>query len=210
MRGLFKNNYQLLHFNNSLFSLLNSSLFFNSNFFLKQFKISFYLKAFFHPRKNFLEIGESESFFDHILQLRFILNSFSNSHTKFKKIYFTKLKNSSFKFRKRKNIYFSIIYTSIPFNSLLFMKTFISFLSIYNLISRRLYKIYSLKSNILKVNYKNNNLSFFFLNPHYFDFYMQNKKIIKKDLIIKLNLYFPQKNKDFVYSLFRNINSQIF
>lgn len=210
MRGLYNYNYQLLHFNNSLLPLLNASLFFNLSFFLRQFKISFCLRALFHPKKNFLEVGEQKSFFDHILHLKSFFTSFSNSHSNFKKIYFTKLKKSSYKFRKRKNIYFSLVYSSIPSNSLLFIKTFINFLYMYNLISRRLYKIYSLKSNILKINYANNNLSFFFLNPQYYDFYMQNKKVIKKDLIIKLNIYFPQKTKDFVYSLFRNMYPQIF
>lgn len=210
MRGLYKYNYQLLHFNNSLISILNFSLFFNLIFFLTHFKIGFYSKIFFHPKKNFLEVGKSRSFFDHVLHLKSFLNSFSNSHSNFKKIYFTKLKKSSFKFRKRKNVYFSLVYSSKPFNNLVFIKTFINFIHMYNLISRRLYNIYFLKSSILKLNYKNNILSFFFLNPHYHDFYINDKKIIKKDLIVKLNIYFPLKTKEFIYSLFRNIYPQIF
>ena len=190
MRGLYNYNYRLLHFNSSFFSVLPLSLFFNLNFFLSQFDITFLFRSFFHPRKNSLEVGESKSFFDHILYLKSFLNSFSNSHSVFKKVYFTRLKKSSFKFRKRKNVYFSLVFSSKPFNSLLFIKEFLNFFFLYNFISRRLYKIYSLKSVILKIDYKNDILSFFFLNPQYFDFYIQNKNIIKKDLILKLNIYF--------------------
>ncbi len=210
MKGLYKYNYQLLHFNNSFFSILHFSSFFNLIFFSTFFKIDFYSKIFFHPKKNFLEIGEPKSFFDHVLHLKSFLNSFSNSHSNFKKVYFTKLKKSSFKFRKRKNVYFSLVYSAKPFNNLIFIKTFINFIHLYNLISQRLYNIYFLKSSILKLNYKNNILSFFFFNPQYHDFYLNDKKVIKKDLIIKLNIYFSFKTKDFVYSLLRNIYPKIF
>lgn len=205
MRGLFKNKYQLLIFNNSLFSLLHFNSFFISDIFLSLPIINFQTKILFHPKRISLEVGEPKSFFDHILYLRYFLNSFTNSYNKLKKLYFTKFKRSSFKFRKRKNIYFSLIYSSNPINNLFFFKNLFNFILFFNSISKRLYQIYFLKIAFFKLSYKNGVLTFFFLNPQYYYFYVNDKKFIKKDFIVKLNIYFPYKNKEFVYSLLKSI-----
>lgn len=205
MRGLYNNAYSLLIFNNSLFSSLNSISFFNSDIFFKKPILSYDTKIFFHPKKFSLEIGNSKSFFEHVLQLRFFLNSFTNSFSYFKHLYFTRLRWSSFKFRKRKNIYFFLTYSAKPKNDLFFFKNFFNFFSFFNFISKRIYKIYFLKIILFKLSFKNNILSFFFLNPHYFTNYIQNKKIIKKDLIVKLNIKFPYKNNQYIYSFLHKI-----
>lgn len=210
MRELSKFNYQLLSFNNSLFPLLTYDSFFSSNVILPLPIIFFQTKILFHPKRFSLEIDESKSFFKHILCLRYFFNSFTNSYTKLKKLYFTKFKRSSFKFRKRKNVFFSLIYSSKPNNALSFFKNLFDFILFFNSISKRLYQIYFLKILFFKLTYKNGVLTFFFLNPHYYYFYLQDKKFIKKDLILKLNIYFPVKNKNLVYSLLRNIKSIIF
>lgn len=210
MRGLYKNNYQLLLFNNSLFSILNFNSFFNLNIFLPAPVVNFNSRFFFHPRKTSLEVGESKSFFDHILYLQFFLNSFTNSFSKLKNIYFTKLKKSTFKFRKRKNVYFSLIYSSRPFNNLLFFKNILNFILFFNSISKRLYQIYSLKILFFKLSYRNNILTFYFLNPQYYSCYIQDKKIIKKNLITKMQIYFPVKKKIYMYSLLKNFYNFIF
>lgn len=200
MRGLYNNAYPLLIFNNSLFNSLNSISFFNSDIFFKKPSFSFDIKIFFHPKKSSLEIGNSKSFFEHVLRLRFFLNSFTNSSNYLKNFYFTRLRWSSFKFRKRRNIYFFLNYSAKPKNDLFFFKNFFNFFNFFNFISKRIYKIYSLKIILFKISFRNNILSLFFLNPHYFTNYIQNKKIIKKDLVIKLNIQFPYQNNQYIYS----------
>jgi hypothetical protein len=83
---------------------------------LKKPEMGFQTKIFYHPNEYSLNVKKEAlfSFFKLTLQLRYFLGLFSNSHNYFNSISFSKLKRSSFKFRKRKNVYFSLNFISAP------------------------------------------------------------------------------------------------
>jgi hypothetical protein len=172
----------------------------------KKPKIEFDVRIFYHP--DIFSLGiKKESVYNLSkisLQMRFFLSMFSGSHSEFGGISFFKLKNSSFKFRKRKNVYFLLNYRSAPNSPVEFFQELPSFLKLCISLARRL-RTYSLFAPIIRAKYRKNEFSLFFLNPHFFSFYSENREILKKSCIVRFRIKIPRKHKRLLFSILKSV-----
>lgn len=179
-----------------------SFFFIKSLFFFPESKIEFLSKIFYHPN-NFSD----KKFFKHTIRLQENLNKFSNSHNKFVKLYFHRLAKSAFKFRKRKNVYFTLLFSASPAKKLLFFQNLPSLLKLYFILSKRIAKIYRIKTGIFKLKYRKQNLAISFFNPNIFNSFINNEEIKKDLIIIKLNIFFKKQDKPLFLALVRKLKN---
>jgi hypothetical protein len=132
----------------------------------------------FHP-SEFTTSGarKTKSFFKHALRAKLLFNLFCRSNSKFGGLYFFNVKNSSFKFRKRSNMYFALQYISSPQDQITFFLSLSRFIKFLDMISLRLFKVYGLKAGITKVRPRRGFIDIYILNAHLVEAFISNRPV---------------------------------
>lgn len=144
--------------------------------------------AFFHPAHDSLVVGgdqPEESFFSSAAQLRFLLGRFCAAQSKLAQPSFFRLRRSSFRFRKRKNVYFRSRISAAFSNPKMSINGLRSFLKLHAAVARRLSGAHSLHSSIFKAEIQGGALVLYLFNPGLFDSYCTNTPIIPRFFIFK-------------------------
>lgn len=132
----------------------------------------------FHP-SEFTTSGarKTKSFFKYALRAKLLFNLFCRSNSKFSVLYFFNVKNSSFKFRKRSNMYFALEYISSPQDQLAFFLSLPKFIKFLDMVSLRLFKVYGLKAGITKVRSRPGFIDIYILNGHLMEAFISNRPV---------------------------------
>lgn len=123
---------------------------------------------------------------------------------------FFKSKKIKIKFRKKKNIFFNILYRSNIRNPRTFLFELPQFLQFFINNSKQLYLRHGFYANILKLKENKNNLKIYFFNLHYILAYRGNVAFTKVNYVFVLTLTFFNYFIDyFKNSLFYYLNRNL-